>query len=498
MTRKAVEQVIGLFTHPFMHKRILLSCFADVYIWCQECEPGKVKRLSKCVIDELISAVLMMPLAEANARWQLSSHISATDATPTSGGSARSKTSANIISNLYRVCEHRGEHVRLDWGKHDIVVPSTMKECHPELQELPFSHVWKTGDSYTFPRREHVNITELRALLKEVKFHAVQNQFSGIRVVCLCDSRVVVGCWSKGRSSSKRLNQLLRKAIVWATAGRTAVSLLWVGTDWNPGDAPSRNRPMLPPGPVPTWAKTALLSEDLTFLADQHSDYCNAFEARERVSTSKSVSRRWSHVGSVRCNDGSIAEPLPRTRANTKEQAGSSKMQAGPEGITQSSSKSLQGLSPRTAALCIHDDFPWMFQEVFAGGKQLTARMRRNKKWIVNVPIDCHSLDSYRRDMDILRDDVMEELLRKARRPRQYWHLGIPCDSFSIANVNMNAGTRSSDLPEGNGSLAREILGNELLSRGLRVIRALVDAGNYWSVENPKVVIYSSRLRLRG
>jgi len=127
-----------------------------------------------------------------------------------------------------------------------------------------------------------------------------------------------------------------------------------------------------------------------------------------------------------------------------------------------------------------------MFQEVFAGGKQLTASMRRNKRWIVNVPIDCHSLGSYRRDMDLLKDDVLEELLRKARRPRQYWHLGIPCDSFSIANVNMNAGTRSSDLPEGNGSLAREILGNELLSRGLRIIRALEDAGNYWSVENPQ------------
>jgi len=34
--------------------------------------------------------------------------------------------------------------------------------------------------------------------------------------------------------------------------------------------------------------------------------------------------------------------------------------------------------------------------------------------------------------------------------------------------------------------LPREILGNELLARSIRIIETLEEAGNYWSIENPQ------------
>ena len=70
--------------------------------------------------------------------------------------------------------------------------------------------------------------------------------------------------------------------------------------------------------------------------------------------------------------------------------------------------------------------------------------------------------------------------------PNQYWHFGLPCDSFSILNVNLNHGTRSHLCPQGDGTLARETRGNEIMRRVVKLINLLEKAGNKWSIENPQ------------
>ena len=40
-------------------------------------------------------------------------------------------------------------------------------------------------------------------------------------------------------------------------------------------------------------------------------------------------------------------------------------------------------------------------------------------------------------------------------------------------------------MPQGDGSLPREILGNELLRRTMVLIKTLERAGNFWTLENP-------------
>ena len=53
---------------------------------------------------------------------------------------------------------------------------------------------------------------------------------------------------------------------------------------------------------------------------------------------------------------------------------------------------------------------------------------------------------------DILEDAVFGKLCTEASRPHQLWHFGFPRGSFSVMQ-NMNKGTRSSDMPDGDGSL---------------------------------------------
>ena len=62
-----------------------------------------------------------------------------------------------------------------------------------------------------------------------------------MRVVNLCDSRVVIGCWAKGRSSSRQINRLLRSGIGYSICGRVRVVNVWVSSKFNPADDPTRD-----------------------------------------------------------------------------------------------------------------------------------------------------------------------------------------------------------------------------------------------------------------
>ena len=80
--------------------------------------------------------------------------------------------------------------------------------------------------------------------------------------------------------------------------------------------------------------------------------------------------------------------------------------------------------------------------------------------------------------------EVFNQLLEDTKKPYQIWHFGLPCGSFSILQ-HSNGGTRRVSLPEGNGTLPREVLGNKLLERTLILIDSLESHGNFWTLENP-------------
>ena len=61
------------------------------------------------------------------------------------------------------------------------------------------------------------------------------------RILCCVDSRVVLGAVTKGRSSSRKLNHVLRKLAYECLASSLTVDLLWVPSWANPADAPSRH-----------------------------------------------------------------------------------------------------------------------------------------------------------------------------------------------------------------------------------------------------------------
>lgn len=57
---------------------------------------------------------------------------------------------------------------------------------------------------------------------------------------------------------------------------------------------------------------------------------------------------------------------------------------------------------------------------------------------------------------------------------------------FRNENVNMSGGSRTNLNPLGDGSLMREVLGNAMVASSVAIILILLQAGKWFSVENPQ------------
>jgi hypothetical protein len=74
------------------------------------------------------------------------------------------------------------------------------------------------------------------------------------RQICFNDYQVCVGAFTKGRSSSRKLNRILRYTGLMLVAMGLVLSLVWIGTDRNPADYPSRFKALPSPKLLPEWA----------------------------------------------------------------------------------------------------------------------------------------------------------------------------------------------------------------------------------------------------
>ena len=108
---------------------------------------------------------------------------------------------------------------------------------------------WKTWVQFQFRRVIHINLQESKARRALVK-RLLPNQ----RVVVGQDSRVNLGAFSKGRSPSKSLNDLLRSEAPYVLGKNLYLSGIHMPTWSIRSDAPSRRRKVEPPRtPLPVW-----------------------------------------------------------------------------------------------------------------------------------------------------------------------------------------------------------------------------------------------------
>ena len=137
------------------------------------------------------------------------------------------------LKYLLRYADFRGCEVSLRDGS----------VCEGGRQTIPYPAIawdWKCVQSYGWQNSQHINILEvvaffsyLRACVNNVNNHSV-------RFLHVLDSRVASCVLAKGRSSSCKLNRVLRRVGSLLLASDMYVLPMWTISSWNFSDHGSR------------------------------------------------------------------------------------------------------------------------------------------------------------------------------------------------------------------------------------------------------------------
>ena len=231
-TKRILQQVMGYVCFCFQFRREFYALQHHVYKYIDQMSETEEARLPPFILDELRSMALHLPFCEWDMRRSIASTLLATDATPTTAGATRADLTDELGQLLWQQTEIKGEAVRLDrespvptWNGSEVPkepsrIASLVGECLP----------WWTTASYSFRQTSHINLQEARALRREVAIMASSGEYRDTVQLALNDSRVVCGAIAKGRSSSFKLNGILRSMIPFLTLGNLALGLLWVET----------------------------------------------------------------------------------------------------------------------------------------------------------------------------------------------------------------------------------------------------------------------------
>lgn len=100
---------------------------------------------------------------------------------------------------------------------------------------------WSTKLSYPWTSKgQHINVLEVSAFLTEYRRRVRSSDALGTRFFNVTDSQVTFHCLTKGRSSSPRLNRLLRRVNALILVSECLPLHLWTISKWKYADKPSR------------------------------------------------------------------------------------------------------------------------------------------------------------------------------------------------------------------------------------------------------------------
>ena len=255
VSKKIMQKLLGYICFCFQYRREFFSLIHRGFVFTDELKEDAWSRLPSDIADELRAVALHLPLAVWHMRRGLSTQLVATDATPSTGGSTVTNIPMKLAKELFRRSEYKGKHVRLDVSQFEEVIPGGQEKGCSDIDQLAKGLHWTVQDSYSFRQTSHVNLQELRAIKCEIKRWANNMVDWGQIRLLLTDSKVCLGCVGKGRSSSRKINGILRSMLGYLVMGDFALGLCYVHTTANPADHPSRFTDLPPPERLPSWTR---------------------------------------------------------------------------------------------------------------------------------------------------------------------------------------------------------------------------------------------------
>ena len=235
-----------------------LFSIMDVVFECWGVQDQKaVVRLSPELIEELISLVLLGPLACINFRAQPCNFVTATDASMDAVAAVSSPCPSAVVGELLRYCLRKGAWskllpLHLAWLRQHDLLAVTSCLCNPLWETIARSLPYTTTWMKQVTSSRHINILEMQAFIKEEK--RLCEKHCRVRIPFGIDSQVCLGALVKGRASSSSLNNLLRQSMAYPVGADVYEGFMYFPTQHNRADRPTRGSNPKPPDlEQPAW-----------------------------------------------------------------------------------------------------------------------------------------------------------------------------------------------------------------------------------------------------
>lgn len=237
---RAVHACLGVWQWFALMQRSFFSIFDSIYDFVQKEPADQLLKLPLAVSDELLLAVMLAPLLSARLDREPLRTMVATDASADFGfGVCACPCTKQEAANLCRLAERRGDYVRLTVDASDPVeVPRLGR---PHRLRVKQSH-FRTIISKRAKWQAHSGVLEAHAYLLALKWLARHPAKHHHRVPILVDAKAVVGAATQGRSSARALRTVLRSAAAYTMASDLLPRIVYIPSESNPADHPSRGR----------------------------------------------------------------------------------------------------------------------------------------------------------------------------------------------------------------------------------------------------------------
>jgi len=214
-----LSRIVGKWTWSSLVNRPALSVLSSVYHFIR-CAGRRRFSIWSSVRNELLTLCGLAPLLFCKLDTAWLPRVTASDASGRGFGVVSTPVAPDMVDALANLAAPADDGA------------VTASFVHHHKFSTIISSRWK--------RPDHINTLELRALHTAVRWSLSLSGPLPRRCLVLCDSQVTLGCSRKGRSSSRPLLIRLRALGALLLASGTRLQTLYVNTEHNPADQPSR------------------------------------------------------------------------------------------------------------------------------------------------------------------------------------------------------------------------------------------------------------------
>ena len=235
---RAVNGLLGLLQWLCLLQRPVFGVFNKVYDFVRQQPDTHKAELPVAVLRELAVALGLMPLLSVSLDRQYLGDLLACDAAPEFGfGVSACRCSPDLLKRVGRLAERRGDYVRVHKAPGADERTRLGNPHRLSLAKEDFRDVVSAPAKWT----AHSSTLEGHALLLTLKWASRSVAKHHKKLAIMVDAKAVLGAASKGRTSAAAVRGVVRAVGAYSLCCDFLLRLVYVPSEDNPADAPSRN-----------------------------------------------------------------------------------------------------------------------------------------------------------------------------------------------------------------------------------------------------------------